>query len=251
MILHFPVRFAFNCKLLVLLTFFLMLSACGTPLIERPSYSMVALNDVGSEELPGGATTDDVKPYVINAGDRLSIKFYATPELNEEIQVQPDGLINLRFVGTIRAQGKTPSRLVEYLELAYAKELVDPKISVTVQNIRDFQVYVGGEVGRPQAIELVPRMTPIEAILATGGATDAADLKHVILIRKSIVGDPVPYEINLQNSLSSGQATLLQPLDIIYVPKSRIARVNTFVQKYVGDLLLFRGFSAGYDLNTN
>jgi len=239
---------AFSRYLVVVLPILFMV-ACGTPAIEKPSYSMVAHNS-DTAELPADDASKDGKPYVINAGDKLSIKFYATPELNEEIQVQPDGLINLRFVGTIRARGKTPTRLVQYLELAYAKELVDPKISVTVQNIRDFQVYVGGEVSRPQSIELVPYMTPIEAILATGGATDSANLKHVVLIRKSAVGKPVSYEINLQDSLSSGQVALLQPLDIIYVPKTRISRINVFVKKYIGDLLLFRGFSAGYDLNS-
>jgi len=229
------------------ISFFLI--ACGTPAVEKPSYSMVALKGNNQAELPADSTPPATKPYVINAGDKLAIKFYATPELNEEIQVQPDGLINMRLVGSILARGKTPARLVEYLELAYAQELIDPKISVTVQNIRDFQVYVGGEVSKPQSIELVPYMTPIEAIMATGGATDSANLQHVVLIRKSIAGKPETYEINLQDALNSGQSALLQPLDIIYVPKSRIARVNLFVKKYIADLLLFRGFSAGYDLN--
>lgn len=234
---------------LLALQIFIFCTACGTPVIEKPAYSMVAFVGNSSAELPANNPIADVKPYVISAGDNLAIKFYATPELNDEVQVQPDGLINLGLVGSIRAFGKTPARLVQFLELAYEAELVNPKISVTVQNIRDFQVYVGGEVARPQSIELVPSMTPIEAILATGGATDAANLKHVVLIRKSIAGKPVSYEINLQSSLDSGRATVLQPLDIIYVPKTRIARLNVFMKNYIGDLLLFRGFSAGYDLN--
>jgi hypothetical protein len=38
----------------------------------------------------------------------------------------------------------------------------------------------------------------------------------------------------------------LRPYDIVYVPKSAIAKANKFVQQYIEDLLLFRGVSLGF-----
>ncbi|MBX2883288.1 MAG: polysaccharide export protein [Granulosicoccus sp.] len=237
-------------QILVISVSFLALASCGTPAVENPAYALATSGkSVGAASRVNMIPETTIAPYVISAGDKLSIKFYLTPELNEEVQVQPDGLINLRLVGSIRAQGKTPERLVRYLELAYSKELVDPAISVVVQDIRDFQVYVGGEVAQPQAVELLPRMTPLEAIMATGGPTNGANLRHIVLVRKSATGQPVPYEINLQKALKTGNTLQLQPFDIVYVPKSRIARLNLFVENYIGGLLMFRGISAGYDID--
>jgi len=228
-----------------------LLSGCGTAAVENPSYALATSGKTLGADQRQRIPETTVRPYVISPGDRLSLKFYLTPELNEDVQVQPDGLINLRLVGSLRAEGKTPERLVRFLELAYSKELVDPAISVIIENIRDFQIYIGGEVAKPGAIELLPRMTPLEAIMASGGATSSANLRHVVLIRKSTTGQPIPYEIDLQRAIRNGTDIKVQPLDIIYVPKSRIARLNHFVENYISDLLLFRGISASFDIDEN
>ena len=44
---------------------------------------------------------------------------------------------------------------------------------------------------------------------------------------------------------------LLQPDDIVYVPKSAIAKANKFVNQYIENLLLFRGVSLGFTYQTN
>ncbi len=38
----------------------------------------------------------------------------------------------------------------------------------------------------------------------------------------------------------------LQPDDIVYVPKSAIAKANKFVRQYIEELFLFRGVSLGF-----
>ena len=45
----------------------------------------------------------------------------------------------------------------------------------------------------------------------------------------------------------------LQPDDVVYVPKFKIAQANLFVNQYIEQLFLFRGVSLGftYDLRSN
>ena len=95
-------------------------------------------------------------------------------------------------------------------------------------------------------------MTPIEAVLNAGGFKSSAKLAHVLIIRKDESGKPVPYEVNLKQMLAgSVESVPIQPLDIVYVPKTQIAQVNQFVDSYVRQLLLFNGFNYSLDDNDN
>ena len=50
----------------------------------------------------------DSQKYIIKVGDKLSIKFFFNPELNEEnLIVRPDGNISLQLVHEIKAAGLT------------------------------------------------------------------------------------------------------------------------------------------------
>jgi len=50
---------------------------------------------------------------------------------------------------------------------------------------------------------------------------------------------------------SSSADFLLQSSDIIYVPKTAIAKANKFVNQYIEQLLLYRGISLGFTYQIN
>jgi len=190
---------------------------------------------------PGRATQDmssyqmDKEPYQIRLGDLLDVRFYKTPELNvEKVPVRKDGKISLDLVGDVQAAGLEPDELAANLTRAYSAELQDPKISVIV---RDFggQIFIGGEVGRPQALKYAEGMTALQAIQAAGGFKDESSKQNVILIRhKADRYDG--YRLYLQRALTGedyAQDVALQPSDVVYVPKSRISNVNQLVSQYV------------------
>ncbi len=201
-----------------------------------------------SKEVTALPTAVESGPYLIQAGDEISIRFYLTPELDEDIRIPPDGLLSLRLIGPINAVGKTTEELSQELETEYKRELKSPDIAVMLRKTQSNQVFVGGEVARPQAVQFTPNMTPVEAVLNAGGFKSSAKLQHVLIIRKDSAGNPVPYEVDLKQMLRGNMESVpVQPLDIVYVPKTRIARVNQFVDDYVKQLLFFNGFN--YQLN--
>jgi len=195
-------------------------------------------------------TAVEAGPYLIQAGDEISIRFYLTPELDEDIRIPPDGMLSLRLIGPVQATGKTTEELSEQLQNEYKRELKSPDIAVMLRKTQSDQVFVGGEVLQPQAVQFTPNMTPIEAVLNAGGFKSSAKLAHVLIIRKDESGKPVPYEVNLKQMLEgSVESVPIQPLDIVYVPKTQIAQVNQFVDSYIRQLLLFNGFN--YSLNND
>ena len=221
--------------LLILVTF--LLFGCAS--------KQVALKD--RAEL---AITVAAKPmeYLIRQGDQLDIKFFYNPELNESVSVRPDGKISLQLVDEVQAAGLTPSQLDEVLTQKYANELKKPKITVIVRSFTGQRVYVGGEVGRPGLIDLSGGMTALEAVINAGGFKETAKPEAAILIRRGPDNKPIPIRIDLARMIddeAAGPDVELQPYDIVYVPKTWIAKANKFVNQYIEQLLLFRGFSVG------
>jgi protein involved in polysaccharide export with SLBB domain len=202
---------------------------------------------------PVNSTTE---AYILNPGDQIDVRFFYNPELNETVLVRPDGKISLSLVDDVQAAGLRPAELDETLTKLYSKELRKPVITVIVRTFATEQIFVGGEVNNPGVVRLVRGMSPLHAVLQAGGFRETADPKEAILIRKDKNNQPIPVEIDLSaaiygNGVASG--IVLQPHDVVYIPKTAIAEANKFVRQYIEELLLFRGFSVGfgYDLNNN
>jgi protein involved in polysaccharide export with SLBB domain len=198
---------------------------------------------------PYTGKTDPPKSYLIQAGDELDIKFFYNPELNERVTVRPDGMISLQLVDEVRASGLKPSELNQKLTELYSKELRKPKVTVIVRTFNAQRVYVGGEVTREGLLTLPAGMTALQAVFQAGGFRDTAQPSETLVIRKGEDNRPVPMLVDLSKAYegdpSNGDVTL-HPDDIVYVPKSAIAKANQFVDQYIEKLLLFRGVSLGF-----
>lgn len=218
--------------------------------------SFTAIEKPAQEPVPMPTATQEQAPYLIQPGDSLDIKFFYNPELNETITVRPDGKISLQLIDDIQASGIEPAELDEILTKRYSKELRKPVLTVIVRTFSAQRVFVGGEVVRPGLIELSPGLDPVQAVFQAGGIRDTAQLKETILIRKGENNQPIPYRLDLAAAMAgngSGADFELLPNDIVYVPKSPIAKANLWVSQYIQQLLLFNGWSFGfsYDVRDN
>jgi protein involved in polysaccharide export with SLBB domain len=131
----------------------------------------------------------------------------------------------------------------------YSRELKKPVITVIVRSFTGQQVYIGGEVNTPGLVTLPPGITPLQAVFQSGGFKETAQPAETLIIRKGPDNQPVPLRIDLaavMNANGQGADFQLQPDDIVYVPKSAIAKLNKFVSQYIEELFLFRGVSLGF-----
>ncbi len=188
--------------------------------------------------------------YHINPGDVLDLKFFYNPELNESIMVRPDGYISLQLVNEVMAAGLSAEGLRKSLVDRYRKHINRPEVAVIVRTFSMQRVYVDGEVFRPGMLPLAGPVTVHQAIAAAGGFKETARRTEVLIIR-NVQGKPVPVKVNMEQVLTNPTDDLfLAPFDIVYVPRSKIAEVNKFVDLYMRRNLPFgAGIGFGWTLN--
>jgi len=177
-----------------------------------------------------------IVPYTMQVGDLLGVKFYQNPDLNEEVVVRPDGKISLQLVGDVQAAGLTPDDLAADLTKKYTGELATPRISIIVRQFGGQRVYVSGEVTKPGEVILQGGMTLYQAIQDRGGFLNTAHRKQVIVVRRGPNGKPEGHVVDLrpvEDGFHPAEDVPLQPYDEVFVPRSKIANVNVWVEQYI------------------
>jgi polysaccharide export outer membrane protein len=221
----------------------IMFAACST----TPS--------LGPQAMQGAMAGEPLADYHLRPGDEIEIKFFYHPDLNERLMIGPDGKISLQLIDEILAAGLTTSQLDELLTREYAKYLENYSINVLVREYSGLKVYVGGEVVRPGFVSLKGNLSILQSIFAAQGFKETAKPENVILIRKGPENRPLAMAIDLGPVISGEQMEndiYLMPADIVYVPKTWIAKAGKFVDQYMRKVLFLDsilhgvGYALGY-----
>jgi polysaccharide export outer membrane protein len=194
--------------------------------------------------------SDETPAYRFFPGDEVEITVFSAPELSRTAQIGPDGRVALPLVGAVRAADLTAEELHDMLVAAYATHLRMPELTVTPRSYASRQVFVGGEVARPGIYEMPANIDAFQAVALAGGFLASAHRRDVLVLSRAS-GETTVTQVDLSmRALRDGlpQAAPLQRYDVVYVPRSRIAQVNLFMQQYVRDALPVQ-FSFYYDLN--
>lgn len=222
----------------------ILLAACGCaartiPLVNPADPKVSA--DVSGDE------------YRIQPGDQLDIKFFYSPELNEQLPVRPDGRIALQLAQEVRAAGLTPAELTAVLKEIYSKELKKPDVVVIVRSFGNQRVYVDGQVAKPGLIPLTGPTTILQAITQAGGFVYTGNSADVVLIRRGHKNEPVAMLVNIEKVYSGtdlGQDLYLKPFDIVYVPRTAITNANLWIEQYLTRMVPRIGFTAAYPVGS-
>ena len=178
--------------------------------------------------------------YRLERDDQVEVRLRLNPELNVIQPVRPDGRIALELVGEVEAAGLTPEELRRALVARYGSVLREPEVAVIVKKFAGQRIYVGGEVGAPGVLSLEGGTTALRAIFQAGGFKDTGAVGQVVVLRDRKTAEPLFLSLDLGASLS-GKAPandlVLQPNDIVFVPKTRIAKIDQFVHQYIRELI--------------
>ena len=172
--------------------------------------------------------------YRIAVGDLLNIKFFYYPTYDVKVYVRPDGYVTIPLVGEVHVEGMKPSELEAIIRAKYSEVIAEPEVSVIVMEFAERRVFVFGEVKSPGAINYLGAMTIVDAIANAGGPLPSGRLSSVILMRRTETGQYIGQKVNVDEILESDRPNniYLMPQDIIYVPMSTIAKVDTFVDQF-------------------
>jgi polysaccharide export outer membrane protein len=171
--------------------------------------------DRAMENLPAPV---DPKTYKIGPEDVLAIKVWQEPQLSSVVQVRPDGVISPDLIGEIQVNGLTPEQLKERLVTEFSKLVNNPLVNVTVNAVRSKKYYMTRPgLLRNGEFSLVVPTTVLEALVRSGGFTEWANKKKIIIMR----GDKRHY-FNYKEFVEKGK----NPETNIYIENGDLIIVN-------------------------
>jgi polysaccharide export outer membrane protein len=196
----------------------------------------------------------------IGTGDQITVKVFRNDDLGVTTIVPSSGSVNLPLAEEVELAGLT----VEEANQAIAKKLLpyvvrpsvslsilksasglpgrisDPQVSVEVLGFGGHKILVLGEVQNPGVYVNEGGGRVLEMVARAGGANKDAQMKNVALIRPGTETSPPRNTIvNLDRFIKHGdleQNPTIQRGDIIYVPKTTIAKMALFFEQ-VYDIL--------------
>lgn len=181
-----------------------------------------------------GFGTDDYA-YRLGVADEISVVVIGHPDFTRPVKVLPDGSISSTGTGTIYVLGMTVPEATREVEERLKKTLRYPQVDLVVTAYGEHVIYAMGEVTIPADHPYRKGMTALQAVAAAGGFKDSAKRTNVCIFRRTGPDVAEFIQVDLKDQLNgAGLANdvFLRPYDIIYVPKSKIGNVNTFIDQY-------------------
>jgi polysaccharide export outer membrane protein len=172
--------------------------------------------------------------YRIGPKDLLEVTAMGVPEINKfVVRVSEDGKITLPLLGEVDVNNLTRSEVEKKLvAILGEKYLVNPQVTVFIQEYKSKQVSVLGAVEKPGPYELLGRQTVLSIISQAGGMTRDAG-NEIIVIRQLPDGTSTSVHISVDDLFFKGDAKLnipLEPNDIVTIPVEKIVVIYVFGQ---------------------
>jgi len=183
------------------------------------AFSLFTATALAQSGAPVGAT-------LIQASDKLTIDVYKNPDLTRQVTVQPDGLISIPLVQSIMAAGLTPAQLKVVLEEKLKLYLEVPTVTVIIDAIQSYRVYVTGRVQKPGVIVSEKPITVLQALALAGGFQEFNKKDQISIIRtitakagssQTDIKYPFDYE-RVVDGTKQAQNIFLISGDVINVP---------------------------------
>ena len=177
-------------------------------------------NNGVSNTYPGSLVVKPVDNYLLGPQDVISVTIERFPEYGaERVIVPPDGKIALAYFGEpLYVIGKTTRQVQQELTNRINKRIRNPRISVSIKEIRNAalgNVFVVGSVQNQGTIDIYKGYRLTEVLAKAGGATNRLDEVQANLSRG---GKSMPIDLYQAVSYPQSAANVrVQPDDVITV----------------------------------
>ena len=191
-------------------------------------FSLLSTSSIISAKILYAQTNDSNVPndYKIGAEDILHISVWENEHLNREVFVRPDGKISFPLVDDIKVNGLTAIEIKEIITRKLTDFISTPEVTVIVNSINNYKVYVMGAVNTPGEFSLKRKTNLLQFLTTVGGLTLAenADLKKAYILRgkKRL---PVDFTKLIKEGDVTQNVDLL-PDDTIYIPDNFGKRIT-------------------------
>jgi len=203
------------------------------------------------EDAPGGigeiriiqASEIDAKEwttenYRIDTGDVLDISVWQVEELEKTAVVRPDGKISFPLIGDVPVAGFTIDEVSKDITAKLKTYIKNPQVTVMVASYGGKKIIVLGEVSNKGIIRFTEPIRIMEILALSGGYTEAAGLKSVLVMRGNLKGYTDIIVVNVLDILKGklNENIYVEKGDLVYVPRSFVGNVAYFIRQ-IGPLL--------------
>jgi polysaccharide export outer membrane protein len=207
------------------LTAALIAGGCRSP--QRAAASQGGSDEAREAAAMSAAVREAAAPrsdYAMSPGDLISVVVYENAEMSRKVRVNANGMVFLPFAGKIKVGGKTPGEAQELIAKKLSVFVVNPQVTVFIEEYGNKRFFVMGEVQKPGSypIPTETRITVLEAISEAGGFTPVAAQDRARVLR-TVNGESVKYTIDVRSITREGQKDkdmVIEPNDVVYVPQS-------------------------------
>ena len=169
---------------------------------------------------PASAQTTTGLEYRIGPEDVLHISVWREEDLDRKVLVRPDGGISFPLAGDIQVSGRTPVEVQDEIRSRLQRYVPDAEVTVSVDTISGYTVFVLGEVEEPGQFTLGRYVDVVQALTLAGGFTPYASSRNIQVLRRQD-GREVTFEFDFRD-VSRGrnlkQNIILQSGDVVLVP---------------------------------
>lgn len=154
--------------------------------------------------------------------------------------VRADGYVTFPVIRDVYARGKTVPELKEIIQREYEKQVDNLTITLILKVVRSNLVYIMGEVNSPGYYLMEHPYTVAQIAARAGGLLPTAESDSILVITRDEDRKPWGRIINLRKVLKMGdlsQDISLRQYDVVYVPKTKIAKANLFVEQYINNMI--------------
>ena len=175
--------------------------------------------------LGGGITTtamaSQVDPeYRLGAEDIMLISVWKDEQLTREVVVRPDGMFSFPLIGDVQAEDRTVDQIRTDLVQRLTKYIPNANVSVAVNKVASYKVYVVGRVNKPGEYVIGHYADVLQALSLAGGLTPFAkenDIKVMRRMRGEQHAIPFRYG-DMRKGRALEQNIVLQRGDVVMVP---------------------------------
>jgi len=180
----------------------------------------LAITSASSAQILEAPRSLGTPPYLNQPNDVLSIFVWKETTLNGKVLVRPDGRISFPLIQDIQAAGLNPAQLKDKIEDSLKPYIDAPNVTVIVEAIQSYRVFVMGKVGKSGAIIEPKPINVMQAIALAGGLLDFAKSSEIVILRgNGESGDSFRFNYNeMIRSINFGQNMLLRNGDVVVVP---------------------------------
>ncbi len=173
--------------------------------------------------------------YVLGPGDVIKISVFQNPDLSLQTRVTENGTITYPLIGTVLVGGLSPSAAEKRIAqmLKEGSFLIDPQVTVVIDQVHGNQVAALGQFNRPGRYPLETTQTKLSDLIAQAGGIATTGSDTVIFAGKRD-GKPVWQQIDIGNMFVNNHMDndfYLQSGDVLFVDRAPVFYIYGEVQR--------------------